>query len=142
MSDEKNKSLQIAIARIKAQGAAEERARIINLVKQLHDDAISYGDMIQTAKAYAYEYLVGLLKDGEPMSNNPTCIDCAYYATKKDVDLIAQRERARIRAAVEEALVTTEKAIATTKDDYFYGYREGLKAMLKFLKDGEADAGR
>lgn len=48
-----------------AQGAAAERERIINLVKQLHDDAVSSGDMMQTAKAYAYEYLIGILKDGE-----------------------------------------------------------------------------
>lgn len=49
------------------------------------------------------------------------------------------RERDRIRAAVEEALETTERVITTTKDIYFYGYRDGFKAMLVFLKDGEAD---
>jgi ferric iron reductase protein FhuF len=76
------------------------------------------------------------------MSNNPSCIDCVYYDTKKDVDLIVRRERARMRAIINDALRQTEKAIKTSKDPYFYGCRDTMNALLKVLKDGEADAGR
>lgn len=67
------------------------------------------------------------------MSNNPSCIDCAYYATKKDVDLIVQRERARIRADVDRFI-----------GDYQYSVENDapkiLGYVLELLKDGEADA--
>jgi ElaB/YqjD/DUF883 family membrane-anchored ribosome-binding protein len=54
----------------------------------------------------------------------------------------AAEERARIRAIINDALRQTEKAIKTSKDPYFYGCRDTMNALLKDLKDGEADAGR
>lgn len=40
--------------------------------------------------------------------NDPTCIDCAFYESKKHVDLIAQRERARIRTEIDQLIHDTE----------------------------------
>lgn len=39
---------------------------------------------------------------------DPTCIDCAFYESKKHVDLIAQRERARIRTEIDQLIYDTE----------------------------------
>lgn len=40
--------------------------------------------------------------------NDPTCIDCAFYESKKHVDLIAQREQARIRIEIDQLIHDTE----------------------------------
>jgi hypothetical protein len=64
------------------------------------------------------------------MSNNPSCIDCVYYDTKKEVDLIVRRERARMRAA-----------IANLVPSWGYGTAWLMREeVLELLEDGEADA--
>lgn len=57
-----------------------------------------------------------------------SCIDCAYYDIKRDIDTIVQQERARIRAALESKAQTVE-----ISGPYTSGYLGALVEVINFL---------
>lgn len=67
------------------------------------------------------------------MSNNSSCIDCAYHVSKIAEKIIVQRERARIGAAVEElANIPPNPSISWGE-----GYIKAIRKVLALLKAGD-----